>query len=228
MDIIRGSAAQASYPPEDGFRSDSVPGQQNRPLLSIWSESDDNDDLYLPSSPTGVGCQRTHNPPSMGSIRRNFTSTSMSSPPRKRLPTEKRNRSSTPSRNRQAPKDQVKDIQLKLSLCRVRRERLNNLVCPVIDCEYKQLNGRMPDFRRHIKTHIPKDSEICCKGVPWQDFVRYRHKFPKISVDERPYAVPGEDGLWIGGCLKSFSRADALKRHRKNTSCVALDCNQLH
>jgi hypothetical protein len=225
MDIIRCSAAQISRPPEDGFQSDSDSVQRDRSCLSNGSERNDKDDVYLPPGPssTGVRCQRTHNPLPSGSKRGTSTPSSMSSPPCKSPPTSRRTRGSAPSRNRQAAKDQVEDIRVKLSLCRVRREKLNDLVCPVTDCQYEQLNGRMPDFRRHIKTHIPKEAEIRCKGIQWQDFIRHRRLFPKISVDERPYAVPGEDGLWIGGCLKTFSRADALRRHRRNTSCVALD-----
>jgi len=205
MDKIRYSAAQASRPPENGFQSDA-------------SEHEYNDDVYIPSSPTGVSGQRTNDTLP--------TFTPMPSPPCKSSRIDKRTHGSAPSRNRQAT-DQVEDIRVQLSLCRVRRERLNDLVCPVAGCQYKQLNGRMPDFRRHIRTHIRKEAEIRCKGVPWQDFIRNRQLFPKISVDEQPYFVPEDDGLWIGGCLKTFSRADALKRHRRNTSCAcaALDRN---
>jgi len=217
MEKIRCSAAQASRSPENGLQSDNSSREQNRSRLSSSSEREYNDDVYIPSGPTGVSSQRTNNTLP--------TSTSMPSPPCKSSRINKRTHCSAPSRNRQAA-DQVEDIRVKLSLCRVRRERLNDLGCPVTGCQYKQLNGRIPDFRRHMSTHIRKETEIRCKGVPWQDFIRNRHLFPKVSGDEQPYVVPEDEGLWIGGCLKTFSRADALKRHCRNTSCVGLDRNK--
>jgi hypothetical protein len=214
-----------------GFQSDNDPGQRNCPRLSYPSEGEGEDGEYLRSSLIGIGCQQTPVllPPS--STRRASTSTSTSTSPSPSSPARKRPRASrpthgsAPSRNRQAAIDQVEEIRAKLSLCRVNRDRPKDLVCPLKDCQYEQLNGRMPELRRHIRTHIRKYGEIRCKGVSWQDFVRHAHLFPKISVDEQPYAVPEEDGLWIGGCLKTFSRADALKRHLRNTSCVGLNHN---
>ena len=166
-----------------------------------------------------------HRPDRQRTTRTRGSSTSTSSPVRKRRRT---HGSAAPSRNKQATTiDQEEYIRLKLSLCQVNRGGPNDLDCPVEGCHYIQMNGRMPDLRRHIRTHIRKDAEIRCKGVPWQDFMQHRHPFPTIS-DEQPYAVPNEDGLWIGGCLKTFSRADALKRHLRNTSCMGLDHKQHH
>ena len=120
------------------------------------------------------------------------------------------------SRNIEATPDEVEFIQRILSLRR--GEIPDNLVCPVKGCRYKK--GRIPDFRRHLKTHLRVG--IQCNGMPWRDFVRCRHLFPNISEEQQPYTVPGLDGWWIGGCLNTFSRPDALKRHvKKNACCVA-------
>ena len=97
-----------------------------------------------------------------------------------------------------------------------------DLVCPVKRCIQKRVNGRIPDFRRHLRTHLEKNGEIC-KGVPLDQFLCDRHLYPKISGEEGPYTVPEEYGLWIGGCLKTYSRSDALKRHLRTSSCTAVD-----
>jgi hypothetical protein len=218
IDIIKCSAAQSSGPSSDGFQSDSQPEQR---------QCSRNDDEYPPSYPIGISDQQTPNPlPSGGRPTSTSESTSTPARPSKRLRTDRRTHGSAPSRNKQATSDQVEDIRVKLSHCRVNREQLKDLICPVIGCQYKQLNGRMPDFRRHIRTHIRKDGRSVVKVSLGKDFGRHRHLFPKVSMDQPPYAVPDEDGLWIGGCLKTFSRADALKRHLRNTSCVGLNHNR--
>jgi len=125
-----------------------------------------------------------------------------------------------PSRNLRATIDQVDEIMLLLNR-NTSSEGPNELVCPVRGCIHKQLNGRIQDFRRHLGTHLTKNGEIRCKGVLWEQFLRDHLLFPNISMEEQPYTIPDEDGLWIGGCLKTFSRRDALKRHLRKTSCGA-------
>lgn len=125
----------------------------------------------------------------------------------------------TPPRNLLATTDQVDEIMLLLNREKCRKA-LNEIDCPVTGCVQKHLHGRIQDFRRHLLTHLKKNKEICCKGMPWERFLR-DHLF-KVSMEERsPYTIPGEDGLWIGGCLKTFSRKDALKRHLKKNTCMA-------
>ena len=176
--------------------------------------------------PPSIHFTPQQNAPTSSNTRGVSTSSSSSSRARKRPRSDKRTHGSAPSRNRQATIDQVEELRVKLSLCRVRNRDRVDLDCPVLGCQYRQSNGRMPDFRRHVRTHMRGDGEIRCKGIPWENFEQRRHLCPTIPSDQQPYAVPDEDGLWIGGCLKTFSRADALKRHLRNTSCTGLNHNR--
>jgi len=175
---------------------------------------DSGDEEYVPSQDPMGHRQRRPSVPSRVTSRKGRMSSSPSPHPRMRM--DKRQRGSPPSRNKQATADQAEEIRRSLY---VDKGGKANLVCPFPGCSYEQLNGRMPDFRRHIKTHIRKDGEVRCKGVPWQDALSFPHRFRNISLHEKPYTIPGESGLWVGGCLKTFSRADALKRHLNHTSC---------
>ncbi|KAF8073685.1 hypothetical protein FPV67DRAFT_760717 [Lyophyllum atratum] len=93
-----------------------------------------------------------------------------------------------------------------------------NFVCPV--CDRVQRNRRMPDLKRHLRTHGRPSSEdktrgFWCKGVPLEDADTYG--IP--SVAER-FLFLGE---WrVGGCQKTFSRADALKRHLDNGNITCI------
>jgi hypothetical protein len=86
--------------------------------------------------------------------------------------------------------------------------------CPVENCRFVQHNHRKPDLRRHIKTHAPSGEWVCC-GVPVELGGHYG-----LSGSERRHVFRGRD--MIDGCLKSFSRKDALRRHlaNKNVRCV--------
>jgi hypothetical protein len=214
MDIIRASTEQTSTPSSSDIQWD-IDSPQELPRLSCTSEQGgDESPLFIL-----IGDKRQRAPDSLPSTALD-ASTTTSTRARKRRCTDRHD--SVPSRNRQATPDQVALLLAKLSLSRVRGEMLSDLSCPAVDCKYQQLNGRMPDFRRHLRTHLRKEAEIRCKGVTWQDFMRYPHLFPHISQYEQPYTVPGEREMWIGGCLTTFSRKDALKRHLRNTCCAAL------
>ncbi|KAI0781964.1 hypothetical protein C8Q75DRAFT_701045, partial [Abortiporus biennis] len=94
--------------------------------------------------------------------------------------------------------------------------------CP--NCDYYQKNHRAPDFKRHIATHYrsqERDKWICC-GFPSDD-VRLKDidtSKLKIKGTKEPFIWKGK--ALIGGCLASFSRRDALKRHldNPNVNCV--------
>jgi hypothetical protein len=206
MDIIRASG-QTSTSSSSEFQWDIDSVSQEFSRLSEQSGDE------YPSIPIGDERQRTLD--SLPSTTLNASATTSSRAPKRRR-TDKHD--SVPSRNRQETPDQINLILATLSL---RRVRGSDLSCPAIDCKYQQTNGRMPDFRRHLRTHLPK-TEIRCKGVTWQEFIRNPHRFPHIPQCEQPYTIPGEAEMWIGGCLKTFSRRDALKRHLRNTCCVAL------
>ena len=132
------------------FCSANISGRSDSdPRHSCLSGCQDNDDEY---TQIGDTCQQTPN-----ALRSSISQGASTSTPALKRP---RSDNRTTSRNRQASTDQVEDIRVKLSLCRVSRERRKDAVCPVMGCAYKQLNGRMPDFRRHVRTHIRKDGEI--------------------------------------------------------------------
>ncbi|THU79255.1 hypothetical protein K435DRAFT_698247, partial [Dendrothele bispora CBS 962.96] len=96
--------------------------------------------------------------------------------------------------------------------------------CP--ECSWIQTSRRMPDFQRHVLTHRrpdqrDADSGWWCKGVPVEQRELYGNGIPK---DAKAYEFRGK---WrIGGCLKTFSRRDALGRHLDNVNvrCVGKAC----
>ncbi|PPQ77490.1 hypothetical protein CVT25_011360 [Psilocybe cyanescens] len=121
----------------------------------------------------------------------------------------RRIRNAPPPRNIQAP-----------VTCGTSVEALESLRfrCPVTGCGYRTVGRRIPDFKRHLKTHNA-GSSIICTGVRLSDADRFR-------IDDQyavPYVLDGDDEeLHVGGCLLSFSRSDALMRHvnGKNAKCV--------
>ncbi|KAK7442226.1 hypothetical protein VKT23_016197 [Stygiomarasmius scandens] len=98
-----------------------------------------------------------------------------------------------------------------------------NFVCT--ECGWVQHSRRMPDFSRHVITHRrpPAGDTSCgwwCKGV----LVEQRHLYPQIPEDAPVYEFRGRKR--VGGCLKTFSRRDALSRHLDNVNvgCVGKAC----
>ena len=99
--------------------------------------------------------------------------------------------------------------------------------CSVAGCDYIQKNKRIPDLERHVVTHyrwMEPEKWTCC-GVE----VEVAHLYGRgieagISKEEQieagAYMFKGK--LMVGGCLKTFARRDALKRHVDNPkiSCV--------
>lgn len=83
----------------------------------------------------------------------------------------------------------------------------------------------MPDFKRHLKTHLrPDDKDQTqgwwCKGVLLEDAAE--HGLPKSL---KPFLFA--DQWRVGGCERTFSRRDALKRHldNENVGCVGRPCD---
>ena len=124
-------------------------------------------------------------------------------------------RSDVPSRN-----FQCKDASLFV-------DKKSDFLCPVVGCDYKQENHHIPELKRHIITHNrwkePK-KWICC-GVGIDKAHLYGEGIRQGMADEEcikagAYMFKGR--LMIGGCMKTFSRRDALKRHvdNPNIPCV--------
>lgn len=166
-------------------------------------ESDnDTDDEYIPS-PRTIKRRRTSHILSRRSappIRRSSTSPT----PTKRAP------GVSLSRNKQATST--------AAINRACDGTNLNFICP--ECGWKQANKRLPDFKRHLRTHARPDEGDqskgwWCKGVLLEE----AHKFD-LPNDAKSYVFLGQER--IGGCMQTFSRRDALKRHldNANVTCV--------
>ncbi|KAH9926612.1 uncharacterized protein BXZ73DRAFT_49300, partial [Epithele typhae] len=85
--------------------------------------------------------------------------------------------------------------------------------CP--HCPFIQHSRRTPDLKRHIATHGQPDVVWTCRGVP----LRYAEdpKYTGMAVPMEEVQAAVECGrTMVGGCMKEFSRKDALTRHLKN------------
>ncbi|KAH9480326.1 hypothetical protein JR316_0006924 [Psilocybe cubensis] len=95
-----------------------------------------------------------------------------------------------------------------------------NFVCPqrVNGCRYHSKSKRLSDFTRHLATHqymvLNKAKNPICIGVRLSDAHMFGLKGPRL---QDVYTIEEDHGaeLWVGGCRKSFSRSDALRRHFK-------------
>lgn len=100
-------------------------------------------------------------------------------------------------------------------------DKESDFQCPVVGCNYVQLNERIPDLKRHVLTHdrwMEPDKWTCC-GVPMDRAHLYGKGIREGMTDQeriKAGAYWHKDRLMIGGCLKTFARRDALKRHVDN------------
>ena len=108
-----------------------------------------------------------------------------------------------------------------------RIDRKSDFQCPVAGCDHTQKNQRIPDLKRHILTHdrwMEPEKWICC-GVSMDIAHLYARGIEEGMTEEEQikagaYMFRGQ--LRIGGCLKTFARRDALKRHidNRNLPCI--------
>ncbi|KAH9902581.1 hypothetical protein C8Q73DRAFT_670866 [Cubamyces lactineus] len=91
----------------------------------------------------------------------------------------------------------------------------NRWKCPY--CRYVQTNQRKPDLARHINTHTSTDEEWVCCGVPLGD-AELTKDVPAEVLRKEPVFYNGL--VMVGGCRKTFSRRDALKRHLRTREGV--------
>ncbi|KAJ7482330.1 hypothetical protein B0H11DRAFT_1652221, partial [Mycena galericulata] len=87
-------------------------------------------------------------------------------------------------------------------------------------CGWIQKNKRRPDFERHVKIHTRAEAEAAnegwqCKGVLISQASGYG-----LDNSAPTYNVMHE--VRVGGCMKTYSRRDALIRHMNNANieCV--------
>ncbi|PCH40736.1 hypothetical protein WOLCODRAFT_162496 [Wolfiporia cocos MD-104 SS10] len=91
---------------------------------------------------------------------------------------------------------------------------VENLACPVPGCAYEQANQRPADMRRHLRSHGYMDSErewVCC-GVPVAQAAKLGMAAEEIAARKTVY----QGVEVVGGCMRTFSRRDSLRRHFKN------------
>lgn len=166
------------------------------------SDNDSDDDEYIPSHRPMIKRRRiSYTAPRRSALIRN---TSSSPTPAKRA------HGTSLSRNKQ-----TSFVSAIIKAC----DGPNlNFICP--ECGWKQANKRLPDFKRHLRTHTrPNDGDQSkgwwCKGVLLEE----AHKF-ELPDGAKPYVFLGLKR--IGGCMQTFSRRDALKRHldNANVTCV--------
>ncbi|TFK27967.1 hypothetical protein FA15DRAFT_665716 [Coprinopsis marcescibilis] len=190
---------------------------------------DSEDDEYVPSSSSRKRRRRT-------SLSRGYETNSpllrnRSTRPLPRNsgpPPQKKHRTAPPSRHTQAEGATSSAI---LKAVKSHDGAGSNFKCP--ECGYLQNNRRMPDYKRHLRTHIrPSNTDESngwwCKGILFDAFLRLPEK-DQTRIRNRcnkgePFTFGGK--LRIGGCRSTFSRRDALKRHLSNakSSCVGRAC----
>ncbi|KAJ7147118.1 hypothetical protein C8R43DRAFT_1011955 [Mycena crocata] len=118
-----------------------------------------------------------------------------------------------PSRNKQATLAEIQRVE--------RSDGFDEFTCGV--CGWVQRNKRVPDFKRHVKTHQRAFEEENtekgwrCKGVLLNEANDWA-----VGIDAPQYEFRNQRR--VGGCMKTFSRRDALKRHldNPNVDCVGL------
>ena len=76
-------------------------------------------------------------------------------------------------------------------------------------CGFIQRNQRQCDLKRHERTHTKTEAFICC-GIREGASGKWIRPVPGDQRKEPVYIR----GAWrVGGCQKTFTRLDALRRH---------------
>lgn len=182
------------------------------------SDGDATDDEYIPSPPLNPR-KRIRSRSSSSQ----FQKQTLSSPPIPKAPSTCNNRVSKrprpPSRPRNKQVSSSVAIRLTASIKSLRPSETKP-ICPVCGWRQSEDKGRGQDFIRHLSSHIRQINEEqekgwWCEGVPVADAAIY-----SVPEGAQPYTFLNQ---WkIGGCRRSFSRRDALKRHlfNPNVRCV--------
>ncbi|KAJ3817827.1 hypothetical protein EV361DRAFT_784606, partial [Lentinula raphanica] len=196
---------------------------------SAYEEDDDdyddndsgNDDEYAPSPPLAPKSRKQRQ---MGRARQHRTKRPTPTPsgashPRiedSHTPAKKRQRMAPESRNLQSDSPEL--LEAIANTC----VETCDFMCPV--CDWEQVNKRMPDYQRHLRTHLRPDRDDktrgwWCKGVRVEERDRFdarcmKNHVKRVADDAEPYWF--HDHMRIGGCCQTFSRRDALKRHIAN------------
>ncbi|KAF7299620.1 hypothetical protein HMN09_00967400 [Mycena chlorophos] len=213
---VRGRLARrvaAAMYDDDDEGSDDASGDEyvpSPPLLPRKRPRSASPTTRLPLAPYRAYSEETLSAPVITSYSSSLSSSSSasassSSPARPA----KRARPAPASRNLQTTISEVQQAEASDAFAEFR--------CTV--CGWVQHNRRVPDFKRHVKTHQREADDRahrgwCCVGVPADEAREYG-----VPSGAEVYMYLGERR--VGGCLKTFSRRDALKRHLGNMSCIS-------
>ena len=180
--------------------------------------SDDDDEEYRPTQATSPPKQKKRKVASKRKISRRTTfspACSTSSKSEKSVSSSRGHRRSHPYKHRISFRNFQREDGVRLI------DKESDFHCPVIGCDYEQKNRRIPDLRRHVVTHdrwMEPGKWTCC-GVGMERAFMYGRGIEEGMTEEEQieagaYMFRGR--LMIGGCLKTFARRDALKRHVDN------------
>ncbi|KAJ3808459.1 hypothetical protein EV368DRAFT_33478 [Lentinula lateritia] len=181
----------------------------------------DDDDEYAPSPQLAPKCRKRGRTVAVSRHRTSRKKQGVSPSSTSSRPTSSR---STPKRRRIAPESRNEQSDSPVLLDAISNTSVENcdFICPV--CGWEQSNKRMPDYQRHLKTHLRPDREDktkgwWCKGVRLEDKDEFNVRCEvngsrRVRDDADPYWF--HDHMRVGGCCQTFSRRDALKRHMAN------------
>jgi len=115
---------------------------------------------------------------------------------------------SVPAQNKRSRPSPSRNVQTSRDSTSLAIIKVNPWECP--HCPWIQRNKRTPDLKRHIRTHtrLLHPAQWVCRGVLVEgDLCTYTHPADLSAYPSKPKT---------GGCGKTFSRRDALKRHLDN------------
>ncbi|KAK0221890.1 hypothetical protein IW262DRAFT_937763 [Armillaria fumosa] len=183
------------------------------------SDNEPDDDDYCPSPPLNPKKRRRSSQPAAPAPKKAKVVTTMPPASSSEASTGSSTKPKVARKQRlpPAPRNvQVVDINL--------LELLDTMGWQCQACEWEQENHRKPDFVRHLLTHQQPDKNdktkgFWCKGV--RLFDREAYNKLAIRVGREPIPEDAEEIVYlfeqrVGGCMRSFSRRDALKRHIDN------------
>ncbi|KIK57186.1 hypothetical protein GYMLUDRAFT_173192 [Collybiopsis luxurians FD-317 M1] len=195
---------------------------------SDTEDDDDDDDDYAPSLGVASKSRKRGRAPHRRSTGKGKKKAVYSSAASSRAPSSRLSPAAEPPFKRRRLVPESRNLQfispeLQRALANTSSENCN-FTCPV--CGWKQVNKRMPDFHRHLKTHARPDPNdktegYWCKGARVENLTSFNAKQraendKTIPLDAKPYLF--HDHMRVGGCCQQFSRRDALKRHMMNAN----------
>lgn len=173
--------------------------------VDVYTDGDASVDEYVPSS-SGRSGNKRYSPYRRRAPRRAPRDAPSISPPSSPTP-------SSPSPSiRACGRVRPRNVQADVSPSLFEDALTNGAcMCPAPGCGHVPATRRMPDLRRHMRTHCARDRQatwVCC-GVFLEDARAYGITDTSESYDYKGFTM-------VGGCLDGFSRKDALIRHLRN------------